>query len=77
VAAAAELEPSLWVDFDYRGVLQFGTFERPLDTLSEGVAAAQPNELIRVKAGASASALTIANPVRIKGWDGLVRIGAP
>jgi len=63
-----------WVDFLYSGV-ENGTFEKPYNTLAEGVAAAISGGYVFVKAGTSSETITIMKDVTIMSWGGTVIVG--
>jgi len=74
------LPPPIWVDFAYAGV-EVGTFAQPFNTLAEAVAAADPNNAIRIKGNTAVDSTNetplILAPVRLEAVSGPVRIGGP
>lgn len=74
------LPPPIWVDFAYTGV-EVGTFAQPFNTLAEAVAAADPNNAIRIKGNTAQNSSNetsmVVAPVRLEAAGGPVRIGGP
>ena len=66
-------KPPIWVDFAHDGP-EIGDFDFPFNTLAEGVRAALPGQMIRIKAGQTTEPIVIRQPVRIKSFGGPVRI---
>lgn len=65
---------NIWVDFAYSGT-ESGCFERPYNTLSEGVGHVPDNGTLIFKAGSTPATDTIAKRVTLKAYGGTVRIG--
>lgn len=65
---------AVWVDFAYVGI-EWGTFDRPFNTLAEGVAAVALGGRVIVKAGSSNETLEISKPLTLEGYGGIVTIG--
>jgi hypothetical protein len=66
--------PALWVDFYYAGA-ESGTYSRPYNGLTEAVTAATPGATIRIKAGTTSQAPTIADAVVLTSFGGSAVIG--
>jgi hypothetical protein len=65
----------VWVDFNYRGTDEYGTFELPYKTLAEGVRAIPWNgATLKIKAGSGKEAITIDKKMRIETSGGTVTI---
>jgi hypothetical protein len=65
---------STWVDYAYSGT-ENGTFERPFNTVSEGVNAALVGGLVRIKSGHGLETLTITKRVTLEAPLGWATIG--
>jgi hypothetical protein len=69
----------VWVDFNYGGFLQFGTFNFPYKTLAQGVAAAPAGGTVFMKGPASSSETftvpPISKPVTLISIGGAATIG--
>ena len=66
----------LWVDFNYTGALQFGTYSFPYKKLTNGVSAVAPGGTIFIKsAGSSAETMRITKAMTIAAPNGLATIG--
>lgn len=71
--AALSVIVSPWVDFAHDGP-ENGSFQLPYDTLAEGLNAAT-RQLVTIKAGSTSATATISQPVTLRSFGGLVRIG--
>ncbi|HEV8694835.1 MAG TPA: hypothetical protein VGQ93_11735, partial [Lysobacter sp.] len=65
----------IWVDFNYGGFLEFGTFDFPFNTLAEGVAGVPWDGTLWIKPGSTPETMTIAKRMRIEAFSGVVTIG--
>jgi M6 family metalloprotease-like protein len=65
----------VWVDFNYTGSPQNGTFANPYNTLAAAVAAASYGATIHVKSGASFETPTVTKLVTFVGYNGTAAIG--
>ena len=63
-----------WVDFGYFGA-ETGTFANPFNTVGEGVNAAPPGSVVKIKAGSRAEGLTISKRLSVEAFGGPVTIG--
>ena len=69
---------TVWVDFNYTGTTQSGTFSAPFKTLAQGVNASLPGGTIWIKTpGSSSERPTISKPVTIRVYAGPASIGTP
>jgi len=66
----------VWVDFNYGGFFEFGTFPLPYKTLGSGVSAVAAGGAIMLKPSASTELMTISKPMTIHTPGGPARIGA-
>jgi hypothetical protein len=66
----------VWVDFEWQEPLE-GVEAAPFNTLQDGLANVVDSGTVIIKAGTSAEALTIDQPVRLEASGGTVRIGDP
>jgi M6 family metalloprotease-like protein len=64
-----------WVDFQYGGFFEFGTFENPFDTVIEGHNAAARGGRVRIKSGSTTERPTLTKPLTLEAFGGPVRIG--
>jgi len=64
----------VWVDFPYDGT-ETGWFERPFNTLAEGVGAVAAGGTVRIKPGTTNETGLFTKPVRLESAGGIVRIG--
>jgi M6 family metalloprotease-like protein len=64
-----------WIDFNFRGAPELGTFDNPFNTLTEGLNAVSYGGILRIKAGSSSEAPTISKRMRIEAYGGTVTIG--
>jgi hypothetical protein len=64
-----------WVDFNYTGGVEMGTFTAPFNTLSEGVTSVFPRGTIKIKSGARNETLTISKALTLEAFGGPVIIG--
>jgi hypothetical protein len=64
----------IWVDFNHAGT-ENGTFDRPYNTLAEGVVAASPGNTICMKPGSSPETITITKAVVLRACGGTASIG--
>lgn len=66
----------VWVDFNYGGFLQFGTFTFPYSTLAQGTNGVPVGGTILIKtSGSTPETMTISKPMTIVAFDGLATIG--
>jgi hypothetical protein len=67
----------VWVDFAYEGILGFrdGTFNRPHNSIADGVNALQERGVLSIKAGSSPTPVTLSKPMTIKSFGGAVLLG--
>ena len=65
----------VWVDFNYGGFFQFGTYPLPYKTLAQGVSAVTPGGLINIKPGNSTEIMTITKAMDIHAVGGSATIG--
>ncbi len=65
----------VWVDFNYTGAFQFGTYTFPYPTLAQGVSAVVSGGTIAIKPGASHETMTISKPMTITAIGGAATIG--
>ena len=70
------IRPLVWVDFNYTGTAQDGTYESPFKTLAQGISAVSPggNILIR-SAGSTSEKPMLAKPMTIMAVGGPATIG--
>ena len=67
---------STWVDFNYNGSTQNGSYTTPFATLAEGVSAVPTGLTIWIKtAGISHETMTISKPMTIRAYNGAATIG--
>ena len=64
-----------WVDFNYTGSTQNGTFANPYKTMAAGIAAASYGGTLHLKTGTSSEMPTITKPLKIVGYNGPATIG--
>jgi hypothetical protein len=65
----------VWVDFNYGGFFQFGTYTFPYKTLASGVSAVAVGGLIDIKSGTSTETNRITKAMDIHAYGGPVTIG--
>src|SRR5258706_7212899 len=66
----------VWVDFNYAGFFQFGNFAFPYKTLAQGVSAAPPRGMIKIRtAGSTTETMTISNAMTLVAVRGSATIG--
>jgi len=65
----------VWVDFNFSGFLEFGTYYLPYSTLALGVSAVTSGGTIFIKPGQSSETFTITKPMNIDAVGGSVTIG--
>jgi hypothetical protein len=65
----------VWVDFNYGGFFQFGTYVFPYPTLAQGVSAVATGGTIALKPGHSPETMTISKPMTITAIGGAATIG--
>lgn len=79
IAGSASCAPQLshmrWVDFNYTGMTQIGTFHFPFKTLAGAVNAVPGGGAIAIKVGNSGETIVINKAVNVHAWNGPVRIG--
>jgi hypothetical protein len=63
-----------WVDFNYVGT-EAGSFDRPFNTLTEGVNNSPPGAALKIKPGSSPELLTVSKRVSVQAVGGPVTIG--
>ncbi|MGC9942964.1 MAG: S53 family peptidase [Verrucomicrobiota bacterium] len=67
---------AIWVDFNYSGSTQNGSYDAPFSTLAQGVSKVSPNGNIWIRtAGSSPETMTIAKPMTIRAANGPATIG--
>jgi len=67
---------NVWVDFNYGGSSQSGTFANPYSTLAKGTNAVASGGNIWIRsAGSSAETMTISKPMTINAYNGAATIG--
>jgi hypothetical protein len=74
----ASLSPpnNVWVDFNYGGSSQSGTYANPYSTLAQGTNAVANGGNIWIRsAGSSAETMTIAKPMKLNAYNGAATIG--
>jgi len=70
------IQPIVWVDFNYNGTSQIGTYAAPFHTLAQGVNAVSSGSDIFIKtAGSSSEKMTISKPLTIHAYNGPDTIG--
>lgn len=72
-----EAPGTVWVDFDYVGGFEYGTYYFPFNTLGEALGAASDGESICIMAGSASETPTIDMEVTLHAVGGSVTIGAP
>ena len=65
----------VWVDFNYGGFFQFGTYTFPYKTLASGVSAVSAGGLIDIKSSTSTETMTITKAMDIHAVGGPVTVG--
>ncbi|MEI6782315.1 MAG: hypothetical protein WCQ21_15505 [Verrucomicrobiota bacterium] len=65
----------VWVDFNYLGQSQLGTYDLPYATLAQGLNAVAYDGTVKIKAGSTTSTASISRKMRIEAYGGLVTIG--
>ncbi len=66
----------VWVDFNYTGSTQNGTYNYPFKTLAQGTNAVAPGGSIWIRtSGSSSETLTISKPLSIRAYGGPATIG--
>jgi len=65
----------VWVDFNYGGFIQIGTFDFPFPTLAQGTNAVAAGGTIAIKPGSSHETMTISKPMVITAVGGPATIG--
>jgi hypothetical protein len=71
-----DLGNPLWVDFNYVGATQNGTYDFPFKTVAQGTAAVTAGGDIWIKtAGSSPETITITKPMTIRAYAGPATIG--
>jgi subtilase family serine protease len=67
---------AVWVDFNYTGSTQNGTYNYPFKTLAQGTNAVAPGGSIWIRtSGSSSETLTISKPLSIRAYSGPATIG--
>lgn len=67
---------AIWVDFNYTGSTQNGSYDAPFSTLAQGVSKVSPNGNIWIRtAGSSPETMTIAKPMTIRAANGPATVG--
>ena len=64
-----------WVDFNYTGSSELGTFDAPFKTLAGGVTAIPTGGVLKIKTGSSNEVPTISKKMKIEAYGGNVTIG--
>jgi M6 family metalloprotease-like protein len=64
-----------WVDFNFTGSPQTGTFSNPFNTIAAGIAAASYGGTLHLKTGTSSETPTIIKPMKIVNYNGPATIG--
>ena len=64
-----------WVDFNFTGSPQSGTFANPYNTMTAGIAAASYGGTLHLKTGTSSETPTITKRMNIVGYNGPATIG--
>ena len=72
-----EAPGTVWVDFDYAGAFEYGTYYFPFNTLGEALGAASDGESICIMAGSTSETPTIDMEVTLHAVGGTVTIGEP
>jgi hypothetical protein len=65
----------VWVDFNYGGIFQFGSFVNPYKTFAGGVSAVAPGGLIEIKSSNSTETNTYTKAMTVLAIGGPVKIG--
>ena len=66
----------VWVDFNYTGASQIGTFNAPYSTLAQATSAVEAGGNIWIRtAGTSSGAVTITKPLTLHAYNGAATIG--
>jgi hypothetical protein len=65
----------VWVDFNYAGTSQAGTFANPFSTLAKGTNAVASGGTILIKPGSSSENIKISKPMTISAVGGSAKIG--
>jgi M6 family metalloprotease-like protein len=68
-------EGHTWVDFNYAGVEELGTFDLPFDTFAEGLVQVSRGGTLHIKSGQSTETAHITKPMHIQAYGGPVTIG--
>jgi M6 family metalloprotease-like protein len=68
-------EEETWVDFNYTGSIELGTFTRPYNTLTEGLSAVSYGGFLKIKTGTTSETATFAKPMRVEAYGGWVTLG--
>jgi len=75
----AFVEPAVWVDFNYKGIMELGTYLNPYKTLSNGVSAVSKGGTIGFKAivqpSISHETMTISKPMTLISVGGPATVG--
>lgn len=65
----------VWVDFNYSGAIENGSFAQPFDTLAKGVSKVSSGGTIAIKPGSSLETMTISKPMTITAVGGAATVG--
>lgn len=65
----------VWVDFNYAGATELGTFGFPYNTLAEGLNTVAYNGTLKLKAGSRNETATISRKMSLEAYGGPVTIG--
>lgn len=65
-----------WVDFNYTGSPQSGTFSNPYKTMAAGLNAVSYGGTLHLKTGTNAETPTISKPMKIVGYNGPAKVGS-
>jgi M6 family metalloprotease-like protein len=64
-----------WVDFNFVGFPEVGTFDAPYNTFAEGVSNVSRGATLRIKTGHSPVTTSVGKPMRIEAYGGPVTLG--
>ena len=65
----------VWVDFNYSGATELGTFDAPFKTLAQGVNTVAHDGTLKIKAGSRNEPAAISKKMKIEAFGGAVTIG--
>jgi subtilase family serine protease len=76
ITAILAYSAGVWVDFNYTGGGNNGTFNNPYTTVAQGTNAVLPNGTIWIRsAGSTHETMTITKPMTIRAYNGAATIG--